>query len=51
MQNFCFIVKCYSNSQSNIQNHVIVYLSDCFQISDKAKEKALNINLTLSLDS
>ncbi len=30
----------YSNSQSNIQNHVIISLSlsDCFQISDSAKE-------------
>ncbi len=28
----------YSNSQSNIQNHVIISLSDCFKISDSAKE-------------
>ncbi len=38
---------CYSNNQSNIQNHVII--SDCFQIS--ASEKALNINLALSAAS
>ncbi len=40
MQKKFFIVESHSNSQSNIQNHVIVYLSDCFQISDSAKEKA-----------
>ncbi len=50
--NKCFF-KCYSNSQSNIQNHVIISLPQIvFRFQTQiGKEKALNINLYLSAAS
>ncbi len=48
-----FSLKCYSNSQSNIQNHVIISLPQIvFRFQTQiAKEKALNINIYLSTAS
>ncbi len=46
-------LKCYYNSQSNIQNHVIISLPQIvFRFQTRiGKEKALNINLYLSAAS